>query len=91
MEAEAAALVTIVNKWGLHAKASFAMASMAAGFEARITVEKGDMSADAKKMDELLILCAGPGDGIRIKAEGPGARRAVDNLVRLVRSGFGEP
>lgn len=90
MSPEEAVCVTIVNKWGLHAKASFQLASMAVGFEARITVEKDAMAADAKKMDELLMLCAGAGEAIWIKAQGPDGRQAVESLAGLVRAGFGE-
>jgi len=90
MTKQAQMRVTIKNKWGLHARASFRLASMAMNFNARITLEKNEQAADAKKMDELLLLTAGPGDEIIIKAQGPDEDLAVERLAELVNSGFCE-
>lgn len=90
MTVESQARVTLVNKWGLHARASFRLASMAMTYESRIIVEKEGSAADAKKMDELLLLIAQAGDTLMIKAIGPDGPEAVENLASLIQSGFAE-
>ncbi len=82
--------VTVVNKWGLHAKAAFALAKEAMKFDAEITVEKNGNLADGKRIDELLMLCAGRGDTLSITTEGPDGETAMNTLADLAGSKFGE-
>ena len=83
---EEKALVTISNKWGLHARVSFKVASSAKGFDADITLEKDGNMANAKMMDELLMLCAQYGDTVLVRASGPQGREAVEALAEILRS-----
>jgi phosphotransferase system HPr (HPr) family protein len=84
--------VTICNPRGLHARASAKFVAQAAPFDARITVlrvgEGEEVAADS--IMELLMLAAGPGSQITIRAEGAEAEAAVSALADLVESGFGE-
>ncbi|MBI1265321.1 MAG: HPr family phosphocarrier protein [Alphaproteobacteria bacterium] len=84
--------VTICNPRGLHARASAKFVAQAAPFDAQITVmrvgEGEEVAADS--IMELLMLAAGPGSQITIRAEGAEAEAAVSALAGLVESGFGE-
>lgn len=84
--------VTICNPRGLHARASAKFVAHAAPFDAQITVmrvgEGEEVAADS--IMELLMLAAGPGSQITIRAEGAEAEAAVSALAGLVESGFGE-
>ncbi|MCC5996435.1 MAG: HPr family phosphocarrier protein [Oceanicaulis sp.] len=82
--------VTICNPRGLHARASARFVAEAAPFEARVTVAREGEEVAADSIMELLMLAAGPGAQITIRAEGEAAKEAVDALAGLVESGFGE-
>lgn len=82
--------VTLTNKWGLHARSSYALAALARSFSAAITVTRGGARADAKKMDELLALAVEPGAQMELTAVGPDEERAAAALVELIASKFGE-
>mgnify|MGYP005839477705 CR=1 FL=1 len=84
------ALVTIVNKRGLHARASARFVTMAAGFDARVSVSHDGASVNGGSIMGLMMFAAGPGDTIEIAATGPEAAPAVAALAALVADGFGE-
>jgi phosphocarrier protein len=83
--------VTIVNKRGLHARASAKFVGAAAQMEgASITVTKDGSSAFGTSILGLMMLGAARGDTIAIAAEGADAAAKLGELVALVESGFGE-
>jgi len=83
--------VTIVNKRGLHARASAKFVAAAAQMDGtRITVTKDGTSALGGSILGLMMLGAAKGDAIEIVAEGDDAEVRLDELVALVESGFGE-
>lgn len=82
--------VTLINQWGLHARAAFSLASAARRFTSDITVEKNGDSANGKEVGDLLTLCAAFGDTLIISAEGPDGPEALDELKSLVEARFGE-
>ncbi|MFN7054470.1 HPr family phosphocarrier protein [Hyphomonas sp.] len=87
---EASAGVTIVNRKGLHARASAKVAKLAGTFDARIIIRHEGEAADARSIMDLLMLVAHTGCEIEIKASGPQAQEAVDAIAALVSDGFGE-
>ena len=89
-EAPAVREVEIVNKKGLHARASAKFVQMAEHFDAAITVTRGHESVGGTSIMGLMMLAAGPGVTITIAATGPDAAAAVDALCALVASRFGE-
>lgn len=91
MSERAARQVVIVNRRGLHARASSAFARAATGFEAAVRVRHEGQEADGKSVMDLLILAASKGDVVDIEAEGPDADAAIEALVALVSDRFGEP
>ena len=86
----AAGEAEIVNQRGLHARASARFVKLAGTFDALITVAKDDHVVDAQSIMGLMMLAAGPGSTIEIRAEGPDADRAVRELAGLVSRRFDE-
>jgi len=86
----ARARVDIINKRGLHARASAKFVKTANGFDAEIRVAKDGAEVDARSIMGLMMLAAGPGCCIDITAEGPQAEAALAALVALVAARFGE-
>jgi phosphocarrier protein len=83
--------VEIVNKRGLHARASAKFAALTGQYDdVRIHVSREDQTVDGDSIMDLLMLAAGPGATIAIRGQGPRAGEAVDALVALVASRFGE-
>src|SRR3546814_2417949 len=82
--------VAIINKRGLHARASAKFVTLASGFDASVEVEKEGNRVCGTSIMGLMMLGAGIGDTITISANGYGAADAVASLARLVESKFGE-
>ena len=83
--------VTIVNKRGLHARASAKFVAAVAQMDGtKILVSKDGSSALGGSILGLMMLGAAKGDSIEIAAEGPDAEVRLNELVALVESGFGE-
>jgi phosphocarrier protein len=82
--------VEIVNKKGLHARASAKFVQTAEQFDAEITVSRGHESVGGTSIMGLMMLAAGPGITITISATGRQAGPAVDALCALIASRFGE-
>lgn len=84
------ARVEIINKRGLHARASAKFVKTATGFDAAVRVSKDGAEVDARSIMGLMMLAAGPGCCIDITAEGPQAEAALAALVALVAARFDE-
>ena len=82
--------VEIVNKKGLHARASAKFVQTAEKFDAAITVTRGHETVGGTSIMGLMMLAAAPGVTITIKAIGKDAVVAVETLCQLVAAGFGE-
>lgn len=82
--------VVIANKRGLHARASKRFVDAASAFDAQVTVAREDRAVRADSIMELLMLAAGPGVAITVRAEGADAAEAVNALCALVEDRFGE-
>jgi phosphocarrier protein len=82
--------VLIVNRKGLHARASAKFVKCAETFDASITVTKDGQSVGGTSIMGLMTLGASKGTTIRIDAEGPEGPEALEALVALVADGFGE-
>jgi phosphocarrier protein len=82
--------VEVINKRGLHARASAKFVKLASEFDAEVRVTRDGQTVDARSIMGLMMLAAGPGCCIDIDAEGPDAGQAVDALVALVAARFDE-
>lgn len=82
--------VVIVNRKGLHARASAALSRLAGEFEADVTVFHNEASANARSIMDLLLLVAAEGCEVEIEAVGQDAQQAVTAIASLIADGFGE-
>jgi phosphocarrier protein len=82
--------VLIENRRGLHARASAKFVSIASDLPATIEVEKDGHRVCGTSIMGLMMLGAAMGDSITIHVEGEGADEAMERLVGLVESRFGE-
>jgi phosphocarrier protein len=82
--------VVIVNQRGLHARASAKFVNLASEIDAAIEVEKDGHKVCGTSIMGLMMLGAAKGDSIVIHVSGVGADGALEKLVELVESGFGE-
>ena len=82
--------LTIVNKRGLHARASARFVQTAERFDAEVLVTKDATTVGGTSIMGLMMLAASPGSVISVAAEGPEAEAAVDAIAALVADYFGE-
>jgi phosphocarrier protein len=82
--------VTIPNKKGLHARASAQFVRCASNFTAEVRVTREGHTVGGTSIMGLMMLAAGQGHTILIETEGQEARLALEALIKLVESGFGE-
>lgn len=82
--------VDICNARGLHARASAKFVKLASSFDSEIHVTRDGQTVNARSIMGLLMLGAGIGCGIEIRAEGPDAAQAVEALADLVGCRFEE-
>jgi phosphocarrier protein HPr len=83
-------VVEIKNKLGLHARAAAKLVHTAARFKSDIKVRKGDEEVDGKSILGILLLAAGRGSSITLRAEGPDERDALDAVENLIDAKFDE-
>jgi phosphocarrier protein len=82
--------VTIVNKLGLHARASAKFVSLASEFKSEILLKRNGQQVNGKSIMGIMMLAAPKGSELELCADGPDAARALDALTELVTSRFGE-
>ena len=82
--------VEIVNKLGLHARASAKLTQTASRFAADIFLSRNGRRVNAKSIMGVMMLAAEEGASIEIRAQGEDAERAIEELVTLVERGFDE-
>ena len=80
----------IINKSGLHARASAKFVQMVERFNAEVWVTKGGETVGGTSIMGLMMLSAGPGTSIVVSAVGPEAQSALDAITELVASKFNE-
>ena len=82
--------IEIKNKLGLHARAAAKLVHTAARFKSDIKIRKGDEEVDAKSIFGILLLAAGRGAQITVKADGPDEQEAVEAIQKLIDAKFDE-
>jgi phosphocarrier protein HPr len=83
-------VLTLRNRLGLHARAAAKFVHAAANFESKITITKDGDEVDGKSILGLLLLAAGKGTPLLVRAEGPDEDRALAALRDLVDRKFDE-
>ena len=82
--------VSITNRRGLHARASAKFVTLASQYDATVTVSKDGSDVLGTSIMGLMMLAAGMGESIEVRADGPQAGEALTALVELVQGKFGE-
>ena len=80
----------IINKRGLHARASAKFVQMVEKFEAEVWVTRGGETVGGTSIMGLMMLSAAPGTTILVSAKGPEAQAALDAITALVADKFNE-
>ncbi len=80
----------IVNKLGLHARASAKLTQLAGGYPCEIWMERNGRRINAKSIMGVMMLAAGKGSSVTIDCEGEQAEEALQALLDLVANRFGE-
>ncbi|MEG9862113.1 MAG: HPr family phosphocarrier protein [Parvularculales bacterium] len=82
--------VEIINRRGLHARASAKFVKCAAGFNAQVSVIRSGQTVSGTSIMGLMMLAAGPGVRLVLEATGPEASAALSALATLVAARFNE-
>jgi phosphocarrier protein HPr len=82
--------ITIVNRLGLHARPAAMFVRAASRYRCEIWVAKGDEEINGKSIMGLMMLAAGQGSKLRVRAEGPDAAQALQDIEELIQSRFNE-
>jgi phosphocarrier protein len=81
---------TIVNKLGLHARASALFVKTASRFDAEIRLEKEGVEVNGKSIMGIMMLAASKGTTVRLSASGADEEPALHTMGDLIANGFGE-
>jgi len=82
--------IAIINKRGLHARASAKFVQLVERFNAEISVTRNGETVGGTSIMGLMMLSAGPGTSILVSATGAEAEAAIAALVELIGNKFGE-
>ena len=80
----------IINKLGLHARASAKLTQLAGKFQSEVWMEKGGRRINAKSIMGVMMLAAGKGSQVVIETDGPDEDAAMKELLALIADRFGE-
>ena len=80
----------IVNKLGLHARASAKLTQLAGSFPCEVWMERSSRRINAKSIMGVMMLAAGKGSTVTIDTEGERAEEAMQALLKLIADKFGE-
>jgi phosphocarrier protein len=80
----------IINKLGLHARASAKLTQLAGKFQCEVWMSKGARRINAKSIMGVMMLAAGKGSMVTIETEGKDEVEAMEALLALIADYFGE-
>ena len=80
----------IVNKLGMHARASAKFVSLAAHFKSDVTLGRNGQHANGKSIMGIMMLAAGKGTQVELIVDGDDEDQALAALIELIASRFGE-
>jgi phosphocarrier protein len=83
--------IEIINKLGLHARASTKLTQTASQFSSEIFIERNGRRVNAKSIMGVMMLAASKGSIVSIEANGADEVIAMDALLALINNRFGEP
>jgi len=82
--------IEIINKLGLHARASAKLTQLAAKFKSEVWMTRNKRRVNAKSIMGVMMLAAGNGSKVILETDGPDEKECFDALVELINNKFGE-
>lgn len=82
--------IEIVNRLGLHARASAKLTQLAGSFQSEVWMTRDGRRVNAKSIMGVMMLAAGKGSSVDLETDGPDEQEAMDALVALINDKFGE-
>lgn len=82
--------IEIINKLGLHARASTKLTQTASKFTSEVWIEKSGRRVNAKSIMGVMMLAAAKGATVTLEANGEDEAQAIDALKALINDYFGE-
>jgi phosphocarrier protein len=82
--------IEIINKLGLHARASAKLTQLAAKFQSEVWLSRNARRVNAKSIMGVMMLAAGKGSKVTLEAEGTDEQACFNALVELIENKFGE-
>ncbi len=80
----------IVNKMGLHARPAAQLVTAAGRYESEVFFIKGDLRVNGKSIMGVMMLAAEQGSELIVEASGSDEEAAVEDILSVIDSGFGE-
>ncbi len=84
------AVVTVLNKRGLHMRLAGELVTVSNGFNSEIMISKGRRSANAKSVLDLVSLSAAPGTHLNVSTKGSDAKAAIDAITNFFSNYIGD-
>ena len=82
--------IEIINKLGLHARASAKFTQLASKFKCEVWISRNNRRVNAKSIMGVMMLAAGKGSTVLLEAEGSDEKECFDALNQLIEDKFGE-
>ncbi len=82
--------VEIINKLGLHARASAKLTQLAAKYKSEVWMTRNKRRVNAKSIMGVMMLAAGKGAVVTLEADGVDEKECFDALFNLIQTKFGE-
>ena len=82
--------IEIINKLGLHARASAKLTQLAGKFQSEVWMTRNQRRVNAKSIMGVMMLAAGKGSAVTLEADGPDEAACFEALLQLIEARFGE-
>ena len=82
--------IEIINKLGLHARASAKLTQLAAKYKSEVWMTRNKRRVNAKSIMGVMMLAAGKGAKVTLEADGADEKECLDALMALINDKFGE-
>lgn len=82
--------IEIINKLGLHARASTKLTQTASQYKSEVWLERNNRRVNAKSIMGVMMLAASKGSKVVVEANGPDEAAALESLLALINNRFGE-
>ena len=82
--------IQVINKLGLHARASAKLTQLASSFTSAVWIARNGRRVNAKSIMGVMMLAAGIGSTVELETDGPDEEEAINALEKLFLQRFGE-